>query len=291
LVGPSLSAAEAIANAKAILAECGGAFKAGDELDDDELQAEWEAVEALRAPLVDGAEPTIREVLDELAASVVAAVRRIADDPVSAETKADAEEVSAELVFDAEAFIEAVEEAMGAVVADAVREGIESGALRIGAEVDAIVTAIDVSGIDALREIVGKTQEMADTTRGLISDVIQKGIEERVSADVVADRLAEMFDELNPTRARTVAQTAVTGAWEAGQEAAYAEGGVDEKAWLTRRDGDVREAHAAADRQQVAVGDPYTVGGESLMYPGDPNGSAGNVIRCRCTSRPVLKSD
>lgn len=210
---------------------------------------------------------------------------------VSAETKAEASDVTTELVFDAEAFIEAVEDAMGAVVADAVREGIESGALRIGAEVDAIVSALDVSGIDALEKIVGKAQEVADTTRELISDLIQTGIEERASADVVADRLAEMFEELNPARARTIAQTAVTGAWEAGQEAAYAEGGVPEKAWLTRRDGSVRDAHAAADRQQVPVGEPYTVGGEALMYPGDPNGSAKNVIRCRCTSRPILKSE
>ena len=287
MVSPSLSAVAA----KAVLAECGGAFKAGDELSDDELQAEWEAVEALRAPLVDEHEPGIRAVLDEQAAAIVSAARSAKGFAgVSTETKADTDQVTTELVFDAEAFIAAVEEAMGVVVAEAIRQGIESGALRIGAEIDAIVSALDVAGIDALGEIVSKTKDMADTTRDLISDVIEQGIKDRVSADVVADRLSEMFDDLNPNRARTVATTAITGGWEAGQQAAYEAGGVDEKAWLTRRDASVRQSHAAADRQQVPVSEPFQVGGEALMYPGDPNGSAKNVIRCRCTSRPILKS-
>lgn len=238
----------------------------------------------MRAPLVDELEPGIRTVLDEQAALIIAAVRS-----VSTETKAEASDVSAELVFDAEAFIAAVEEAMGVAVAEAIRQGIESGALRIGAEVDAIVSALNVDGIDALGEIVSKTQDMADTTRSLISDVIEQGIKDRVSADVVADRLSEMFEDLNPTRARTISQTAVTGGWEAGQDAAYIEGGVPEKGWLTRRDGDVRETHAAAHGQVVRIDEPYFVGGEALRYPGDPNGSAKNVIRCRCTSRPILK--
>jgi hypothetical protein len=32
----------------------------------------------------------------------------------------------------------------------------------------------------------------------------------------------------------------------------------------------------------VPIDEPFIVSGEELMYPGDPSGSAGNVINCRC---------
>ena len=38
-----------------------------------------------------------------------------------------------------------------------------------------------------------------------------------------------------------------------------------------------------ADGQVRAIGDTFDVDGEQLAYPGDPSGSAGNVINCRCT--------
>ncbi len=56
------------------------------------------------------------------------------------------------------------------------------------------------------------------------------------------------------------------------------------KTWVSRGDSRVRDHHLAADGQRVPVGDPFIVGGESLMNPGDPAGSARNVINCRCTS-------
>jgi hypothetical protein len=31
------------------------------------------------------------------------------------------------------------------------------------------------------------------------------------------------------------------------------------------------------------MGTAFEVGGESLLYPGDPGGDGGNVINCRCT--------
>lgn len=42
--------------------------------------------------------------------------------------------------------------------------------------------------------------------------------------------------------------------------------------------------HAEADLQRVPLSHPFLVGGEELMYPGDRNGSARNVVNCRCTT-------
>jgi uncharacterized protein with gpF-like domain len=47
--------------------------------------------------------------------------------------------------------------------------------------------------------------------------------------------------------------------------------------------------HLAADGQVQDIDEPFDVGGEQLMYPGDPAGSPGNTINCRCTVLPVME--
>ena len=57
------------------------------------------------------------------------------------------------------------------------------------------------------------------------------------------------------------------------------------KQWDTVGDSNVRDAHIAADGQQVPINEPFIVDGESLMFPGDTSlgASAGNIINCRCS--------
>lgn len=47
-----------------------------------------------------------------------------------------------------------------------------------------------------------------------------------------------------------------------------------------------RLSHLAADGQVRDVDKPFNVGGEELMYPRDPAGSAKNTIRCECYTVP-----
>jgi hypothetical protein len=57
------------------------------------------------------------------------------------------------------------------------------------------------------------------------------------------------------------------------------------KGWLSARDNNVRPEHRKAETVYAAgipVGQPFVVGGEMLMYPGDPSGSAAMIINCRC---------
>lgn len=54
------------------------------------------------------------------------------------------------------------------------------------------------------------------------------------------------------------------------------------KEWQTRTDGRERAAHHAADHQVRTLSQPYLVGGEPLLFPGDPAGTPHNVINCRC---------
>lgn len=56
------------------------------------------------------------------------------------------------------------------------------------------------------------------------------------------------------------------------------------KEWVPRFDAKVRAAHEAARFQLVENNEPFIVGGEFLMYPGDTSlgASLWNIINCRC---------
>ena len=78
-------------------------------------------------------------------------------------------------------------------------------------------------------------------------------------------------------RIRTAARTTATANLGRWMDAELARTGASYKRWVTVGDSRVRAAHAAADGQEVPLGSPFVV-----EYPGDPHGSAGNVINCRC---------
>lgn len=58
--------------------------------------------------------------------------------------------------------------------------------------------------------------------------------------------------------------------------------------WVTMGDGDVREPHQEANGQQVPTGQEFEVGGEKMLYPGQPVGDPSNWINCRCLARPTM---
>lgn len=55
------------------------------------------------------------------------------------------------------------------------------------------------------------------------------------------------------------------------------------KTWVATLDSHTREDHADADGQEVALDEPFNVGGEDLEYPGDESGDISNTINCRCS--------
>lgn len=57
------------------------------------------------------------------------------------------------------------------------------------------------------------------------------------------------------------------------------------KEWRARMDDRTRDTHADLNGSRKPVREPFANG---LLYPGDPNGPAREVINCRCVIRPVL---
>lgn len=58
--------------------------------------------------------------------------------------------------------------------------------------------------------------------------------------------------------------------------------------WVTMGDGQVRDSHQEANGQQVPTGQEFEVGGEKLLYPGQPVGDPSVWINCRCLARPAM---
>lgn len=87
--------------------------------------------------------------------------------------------------------------------------------------------------------------------------------------------------------AQRIARTETTRVENSGKQSVFKYGekiGFKQvKRWVSTGDSETRDAHRKANGQTVPIDEPFIVDDEELMYPGDPNGSAGNVINCRCT--------
>lgn len=100
-------------------------------------------------------------------------------------------------------------------------------------------------------------------------------------------------------RGEVIARTESIDALRAGQkemidqavERAEVETGDMVKTWSATGGERTRDDHADADGQTVPYSQPFTVGGEMLLYPGDRSlgASAGNTIQCRCSARYEIR--
>lgn len=129
-----------------------------------------------------------------------------------------------------------------------------------------------------------------------IRDAATSTAEERADARAALRALYPKLDETDLMwhyQARRVARTETMGALNGGSFAgaksrATATGRAMYKKWLSHIDHRTRDthkdkAHGGANGQIQPIDSPFLVGDDSLDHPGDPNGSAGEVINCRCT--------
>lgn len=147
--------------------------------------------------------------------------------------------------------------------------------------------------ISYLAEVANRMVGTPDQVYDVLASQIARGAAAGESIPTIAERVDEVLTATGTSnwrnRAVVVARTEAIGALSAGRVDAFTAvadtlGGEFELVWLATLDSRVRPAHRAADGQRVPLGTPFTVDGEHLMRPGDPAGSAGNVIQCRCST-------
>lgn len=119
------------------------------------------------------------------------------------------------------------------------------------------------------------------TTKKKLKRIIQRGVEAGKTNALIAKDIRESSKKFNRNRAALIASTEVHSAAVASTDIAVEQTGVDfRRDWGHSHDNRVRATHKV--KQSRPQGKPFNIGGEPLMYPGDPKGSAKNIIKCRC---------
>lgn len=136
-----------------------------------------------------------------------------------------------------------------------------------------------------------KVTLISETTRAQLRNIVGAGRADGLGVLEIARHIRnDIGGIIGPVRARSIARTEVHSAANAAQLFAAEALGREamKREWIAAGDERTREEHAAADGQVVALEQPFSVGGEFLMYPGDPDGSPENIIQCRCTTGFIL---
>lgn len=142
---------------------------------------------------------------------------------------------------------------------------------------------------------VQRTRQIAATTAKQLTQIVVTGQREGLSNMQIMRQLVNRIPKLAATRAKIIAETEVHSATQFGAyNAALRSGRLLRKVWNTVEDDQVRDfqqgaqySHRLAEGQQKPLDNSFQIphisgGTESLRFPGDPEGSAGNIIHCRC---------
>lgn len=141
-----------------------------------------------------------------------------------------------------------------------------------------------------------KIKGVVDTVKKHLNRELVAGVTAGESVDDIAERVRNVFN-VSVGRAKTIARTETVGAANFGRHEGIVQSGFEEVEWFTALDERVRglapgDQYSHIDMHGIKkkVGVPWVVDGDSIMYPGDPNGAPGNVINCRCIEVVVPES-
>lgn len=140
-----------------------------------------------------------------------------------------------------------------------------------------IVTAALGVFDDTARSEVEEWTQVIDDMREEFERVLREALEKTVPADDPKRQEASLVRWLSTMSVNAGTEAATT---------ADPDGGVGLE-WITMGDPAVRHSHEDAAGQTVPTGAEFTVGGEKMLYPGQPVGDPSNWMNCRCVCRPV----
>jgi SPP1 gp7 family putative phage head morphogenesis protein len=150
---------------------------------------------------------------------------------------------------------------------------------------DDVIRQLQIAGLNL-------AQKISETSKKLIKEILQKGIEEGWGIDKIAREIKRVSAVENSTRAKTIARTEVGRVANVGKilAAKRMEVAMD-KTWSAARDERTRKSHHLAHGQTVDLDDAFTVGGVRMIAPGDPSAPAKETVNCRCSMTFKIKLD
>lgn len=239
----------------------------------------------LAAAMERGLASDIRNWLVRVGRVAAAAVR--AGKPHAAETAAFAVRHRLERILRAR--LTAAAEAVARLVIDAAKASGRSLETK-GLVADILSAASSwVKGYAAER-----VAQIAETTRRIIRRVIDRGQGLLDAAPTPPRALAWQIEEatageIGKRRAIRIARTEThvateRGNFEATREMARTLGDAYVKRWASVHDARTRPDHVKADGQTVDIDGYFIVGGERMLFCGDPSASPKQTVNCRCVT-------
>jgi HK97 family phage portal protein len=150
---------------------------------------------------------------------------------------------------------------------------------------------IELNGLKKAKEINETTNDLLRTNlKATLSEAIENGESLRNQMKRLMEMTDGVYDDMNSYRAEMIARTETGSSVNYGSYATYKTEGIEKKEWISTRDDRTRDDHKEENIEKLVIGidESFDIGGEKLDFPGDPAGSAGNVINCRCTIAPVV---
>lgn len=250
-----------------------------------------------------------RAVRDTFLAQAERIQERVEQGDFATLTDRDDEILTVDAIFDLQEAAEETEEATAEELREALEIGYRTGRLRI--ELDSTFDPDQEWVRRALTRLNNQMRQVPQNTRQVINEIILEGqADASKSVEDIADDIQERMQRMasgtggpdqsgsvTRSRARRVAATSTTTAFETAQDRAWREQDVEASSWLSQRDGRVSPGHFEADGQRRMLGTPFEVRRtldvpkEELMFPGHPEGRASNIVNCRCSRRPLLDID
>lgn len=104
----------------------------------------------------------------------------------------------------------------------------------------------------------------------------------KVKAAMLSTAIGAVFAALLTKRLKDISEVESTSAYNAGLFFGGRRAGATTKTWITRKDQQVRAAHAALQGKSIPIGEGFKAGKHLLRFPGDPLAPPELVINCRC---------
>lgn len=230
----------------------------------------------------------VQRQLRDAAATIAEQLRGLTDSPRRTQLEALQREVAAAL----EDFRQGATRTAQAAADAAWTAGAELVSVPMAASGVQVVSHLNVRSLVALRGAM----------TSLISDVSLRSIN-RINAQLAQvmigtqpahqalTAIQKLLGGAARERARTILYTEVGRVYAISTQASMADASQQlpglRKRWLQSSKLHRRPEHVVAHGQVRLVNEPYMVGGERLMHPRDPKGSARNTVNCGCLSAPV----
>jgi hypothetical protein len=145
-------------------------------------------------------------------------------------------------------------------------------------------------------EIAGTTLEQSqEAIRQATAEAVELGLGEAETAALIQRRIGEISGDLSRLRSRIISRTESHAASNASTQLAVKASGLPmQKEWIASGDENrTRSSHRIMNGKKADIDTPFSVprmkgGFDTMMQPGDINGSAENVINCRCVLGYIL---